>query len=337
MKAIVMTATGEPDVLRLQDFPQPVITDDRQLLVRLKAAGVNPLDTKLRRRGTFYPQRMPAVLGCDGSGVVERIGARVDRFKAGDEVYFFNGGIGADPGNYAQYTLVDERFAARKPASVSFAEAAAAPLVLITAWESLRDRAHIRAGQRVLVHAGAGGVGHVAIQLAKLAGAQVCVTVGSQDKAQFASELGADRAILYRERDFVGEVRDWTQGQGVDVALDTVGGDTFVKTFGAVSFYGDIVTILEPPRDADWKEARMRNQRVSLELMLSPMLYGLTEWREHQTHILEQCAALIDAGKLKVRVCRTLSLAQAAEAHRALERGEAMGKFVLDTEDLRNL
>lgn len=337
MKAIVMTATGEPEVLRLKDWPQPAITGDRQLLVRLKAAGVNPLDTKLRRRGTFFPERMPAVLGCDGAGVVERIGAQVQRFKVGDEIYFFNGGIGADPGNYAQYTLVDERCAARKPVSMSFAEAAAAPLVLITAWESLHDRAHVRAGQRVLVHAGAGGVGHVAIQLAKLAGAQVCVTVGSQAKARFASELGADQTILYREQDFVAAVRDWTQGQGVNVALDTVGGETFVKTFGAVNFYGDVVTILEPPRDADWKEARQRNQRVSLELMLSPMLYRLTEWREHQTQILEQCAGLIDAGKLKVRVCRTLPLAQAAEAHRALERGEAMGKLVLDTEDLRSL
>jgi NADPH2:quinone reductase len=333
MKAVVMSTPGGPEVLRLQELPEPAITHGRQLRVRLKAAGINPIDTKLRRRGTFFPERMPAVLGCDGAGVVEQVGAEVERFAPGDEVYFCNGGLGADPGNYAEYTVVDERFVARKPSSLSFAEAAGAPLVLITAWESLHDRTSIKPGQRVLIHAGAGGVGHLAIQLAKLAGAMVCTTVGSQAKADFVTSLGADKAILYRQRDFVEAVREWTGDAGVDLALDTVGAETFVKTFGAVGFYGDVVTILEPPREVDWKEARMRNLRIALELMLTPMLYGLTEARTHQAEILERGARLIDEGRLSLHVHQSLPLSEAATAHRLLESREVMGKLVLITED----
>jgi NADPH2:quinone reductase len=184
MKAVLMTAAGEPEVLQLQEVPEPQIQNDTEILVRLQAAGVNPLDTKLRRRGTFYSDQMPAILGCDGAGVVEAVGANVQRFRVGDEVYFCGGGLGAKLGNYAEMAVVDEQFVAHKPTSLSFAEAAAAPLVLITAWEALYDRGRLEPGQRVLIHAGAGGVGHVAIQLAKLRGAEVCTTVSSQDKAR---------------------------------------------------------------------------------------------------------------------------------------------------------
>ena len=140
MKAVLMTASGNPEVLQVQDVPKPSSPGETELLIRLQAAGVNPIDTKLRKRGTFYPDRMPAILGCDGAGVVEAVGTKVQRFRVGDEVYFCYGGLGAHQGNYAEYTVVDERFVARKPASVSFAQAAAAPLVLITAWEALYER-----------------------------------------------------------------------------------------------------------------------------------------------------------------------------------------------------
>ncbi|MCA1991991.1 MAG: alcohol dehydrogenase catalytic domain-containing protein, partial [Coleofasciculus sp. S288] len=197
MKAVLMTAAGEPEVLQLQDVPQPKLQNDTQILVRLHAAGVNPIDTKLRQRGTFYPDQMPAILGCDGAGVVEAAGSNVQRFRVGDEVYFCAGGLGkSGTGNYAQYTVVDERLVALKPTSLSFSEAAAAPLVLITAWESLYDRGRLEAGRKVLIHAGAGGVGHVAIQLAKLRGTEVCTTVGSQEKARLVRQLGADHPIL---------------------------------------------------------------------------------------------------------------------------------------------
>ncbi len=333
MKAIMMTSVGGPGVLQLREIPMPALTRDTDILVRLKAAGVNPVDTKLRSRGTYYPGCLPTILGCDGAGIVEAAGPAVSRFKAGDAVYFCNGGIGGHPGNYAEYAVVDERFAARKPASLSFAEAAAAPLALITAWESLHDRGRLQAGQKVLIHAGAGGVGHVAVQLANIAGARVCATVGSPDKAAFVTGLGAEHTILYKEMDFVGATLEWSDGYGVDLALDTVGGKTFAATFNAVRFYGDIVTLLQPGNDIDWKEARQRNQRVSYELMLSPIYYGLTEAQQHQTWILEQCATLFDTRKLKISLAHTFPLEKTAEAHQLLEKGSITGKIALIIEE----
>lgn len=329
MKAIVMHAPGAPQVLNLAEVPPPEIVHGTDLLVRLKAAGVNPIDTKLRAKGTYFPERMPAILGCDGAGVVEAAGAGTSRFKPGDAVYFCNGGIGGHPGTYAEYAVVDARFAARKPASLDFNQAAAAPLVLITAWEALYDRARMTAGQTVLIHAGAGGVGHVAIQLAKAAGCRVLTTVGSARKAAFARELGADEVIPYRETDFVQAVLDLTAGLGADIVFDTVGGATFRDSFAAARPYGDLVTLLQPGADTDWKTARLRNLRVSQELMLSPMFFGWTEAQQHQAWILEQCAGLFEAGRLRIHVDRVLPLSEAAEAHRLIEAGEIAGKGVL--------
>lgn len=329
MKAIVMHAPGAPQVLRLADVPTPEIIHDTDLLVRIKAAGVNPIDTKLRARGTYFPERMPAILGCDGAGVVEAVGASVSRFKPGDAIYFCNGGIGGHPGTYAEYAVVDARFAARKPESLDFNQAAAAPLVLITAWEALYDRARMTAGQTVLIHAGAGGVGHVAIQLAKAAGCRVLTTVGSATKADFVRQLGADEAILYRETDFAQAVLDQTRGQGADIVFDTVGSATFNASFAAVRPYGNLVTLLQPGSDTDWKTARLRNLRVSQELMLSPMVFGWTDAQQHQAWILEQCANLFDAHTLHVHVDRILPLRDAAVAHRLIETGALTGKVVL--------
>lgn len=331
MKAVLMTAAGNPEVLQVQQLDNPTTSlGETELLIRLRAAGINPIDTKLRQRGTFYPDKMPAILGCDGAGVVEAVGTGVERFKIGDEVYFCFGGLGDRQGNYAQYTVVDEKFVAPKPKSLSFAEAAAAPLVLITAWEALYDRGRLEAGRKVLIHAGAGGVGHVAIQLAKLQGAEVCTTVGTEEKADFVRQLGADKAIFYKQTDLVQEALDWTDGEGVDLAFDTVGGETFYQTIPAVKVYGDLVTILEPdPKLGNWKTARLRNLRISLELMLTPMLQGLVDDLKHQAKILEECARLFDQGKLKIHVSQTFPLEAAAEAHRLLETGSMMGKIVL--------
>ncbi len=330
MKAIVFETPGSPSVLKLQDIPAPTIQTETEVLVRLRAAGINPIDTKLRSRGTFYPEKTPHVLGCDGAGVVEAVGAGVQSFQVGDEVFFCNGGLGGSMGTYAEFAVVDERFLAIKPAALSFAEAAAAPLVLITAWESLYDRGRLQAGQTVLIQAGAGGVGHVAVQLAKLQGAEVCTTVSSEEKANFVKQLGADSVILYKNTDVVDEVLTWTQGQGVDLAFDTVGGETFYQTIPAVKIYGDLVTILEPdPALGNLKTARMRNLRISLELMLTPMLQSLVEEQEQQAHILQQCARLCDRNLLKIHVSQTFPLEQAQAAHELLETGSVTGKLVL--------
>jgi NADPH2:quinone reductase len=327
MKAIVMTATGSPDVLQLRDVPQPGYRG-RELLVRLKAAGVNPLDTKLRARGTYFPERIPAILGCDGAGVVEAAGPDAQTFKPGDAVYFCNGGIGAHPGTYAEYAVIDERFAAPKPANLSFAQAAATPLVAITAWEALRDRGRLHNAQRVLIHAGAGGVGHVAIQLARLHGAKVCTTVSGSEKARLVRELGADFIVDYHSSDFIAEVNTWSSG-GVDLALDTVGGETFKRSVYCVRQYGDLVTLLQPGNDMDWKEARLRNLRVSFELMLTPMIYALAAAQQHQAEILRRCTTLIESGKLRIHLSTTLPLHKAAEAHRLIEAGGMIGKLAL--------
>ncbi|MEO1430762.1 MAG: zinc-dependent alcohol dehydrogenase family protein [Cyanobacteria bacterium J06632_19] len=329
MKAVLMTAPGSPEVLQMREIPNPLPPQNTELLVRIKAAGINPIDTKLRKRGTFYADKMPAILGCDGAGIVEAVGNQVKDFRVGDEVYFCNGGIGDRQGNYAEFTTVEERFVAAKRKSVSFIEAAAAPLVLITAWEALYERGRLEPGEKVLIHAGAGGVGHVAIQLAKLKGADVCTTVSSQEKADFVKSLGADYVINYKENDFAKAVLDWTNGEGVDLAFDTVGGETFEKTFPATRVYGDIVTILQPSDATNWKIARGRNLRIGLELMLTPMLQGIVEAQAHHGEILAECAKLMDEGKLKICVNRTFGLSEVAEAHQLLEAGSMIGKLVI--------
>ena len=328
MKAVLMRAAGDPNVLQMQDIPQPSIQAETDVLVRLKAAGINPIDTKLRQRGTFYPDRMPAVLGCDGAGVIEAVGAMVREWQVGDEVYFCRGGLGQQ-GNYAEYTVVDARYIARKPNSLSFVEAAAVPLVLITAWEALFDRARLTSGQSVLIQAGAGGVGHIAIQLARAAGAKVAATVSSAEKAEFVTSLGCDRPINYRESDVVAEILGWTDGVGVDVGFDTVGGAALSQTIACTRTYGDVVTILAAAADTDWQTARDRNHRVSFELMLTPQIQAIAVAERHQAEILQQCASRFDQDQLKIQVQQIFPLSEAAAAHRLLESGGLTGKLVL--------
>ncbi len=332
MKAVLMTATGGPDVLQVQEVPEPEIRHPTEIKVRLKAAGVNPLDTKLRTRGVFFDGALPAILGCDGAGEVVAVGEAVTRFKPGDAVWFCHGGLGREPGNYAEYNVLDEQVAALKPESLSFVEAAAAPLVLITAWEALYDRARLKPGKTVLIHGGAGGVGHVAIQLANLAGARACCTVSTAEKTELCRMLGAAETIRYPEQDFVEAVLDWTEDKGVDAALDTVGGEVFRRTMAAMAHYGDLVTLLDPGQDVSWKEARNRNLRIGFELMLTPMLEDFPEARRHQVMILEQCGRWFDERRLRIHIGMTFPLDQAGAAHALLETGHMTGKAVLTME-----
>ena len=329
MPAVVLQASGGPEVLRHQEFPLPALTRDTDVLVRLKAAGLNPVDAKLRQNPASYSMSLPLVLGFDGAGVVETVGKAVTRFTPGDEVYFCHPSFGGRSGCYAAYTVVPEILLARKPAGLNFTEAAAIPLALITAWESLFARASVQARQRVLVHGGAGGVGHLAIQLAKRAGASVCTTVSSETKATIVETLGADEHIFYRDEDFAHAVLRWSDGQGVDVALDTVGGQTFEHTFAAVRYGGQLVTLLQPAATTNWGIARQRNLGIGLELMLSPTFLDISQAQRAQSRILEECAPLFDSGELKVCVTQTYPLRDAAAAHRELESGTQIGKLVL--------
>ncbi|MBI5660037.1 MAG: zinc-dependent alcohol dehydrogenase family protein [Nitrosomonadales bacterium] len=334
MQAILALAPGNVEVLQLREIPKPELPSPHHVLVKLAAAGVNPLDTKLRAKPVYYPDKLPAILGCDGAGIVEKIGSAVTRFKIGDAVYFCNGGLGGnmggEPGNYAEYTALHEDYCAAKPANISLQDSAALPLVLITAWEALVERAHLQAGQTILIHAAAGGVGHIAVQLAHHLGARIAATVSGAGKAGLVRGLGAEKTILYRVQDFVREALDWTAGDGVDVVLDTVGGDIFLRSFNATRVGGKIVSLLSTPLAlADAQLARLRNLSLCYELMLTPQVMKLHGERVRQRKILEQGAQLVEAGKLGVLVSHKLPLEEAGQAHRLIEQGGATGKIVL--------
>ncbi|MDO9267576.1 MAG: zinc-dependent alcohol dehydrogenase family protein [Methylobacter sp.] len=328
MKAIMMTAIGNPDVLELHDINEPEISTATQVKVRLKAAGVNPVDTKIRRNGLLFDNPLPAVLGCDGAGEVIEAGSAVSQFKPGDKVWFCHGGLGREQGNYAEYTVLDQRWVSLMPQTCSFVEAAALPLVLITAWGALFDRGGLQAGQTVLIHAGAGGVGHVAIQLAKLKGARVITTVSSEQKAEFAKAMGADEAVIYTQDGFAGAVNKLTEGKGADLVFDTVGAEVFKESIAATAHFGRLVTLLDPG-ELSLAEARVRNLLIGFELMLTPMLRGLPEARDKHVEILKQCAQWIDKGLLKTHISKQLPLAEATKAHQLVEAGHSTGKIVL--------
>jgi NADPH2:quinone reductase len=328
MKTIVMTQTGSAESLELRELPEPRITRPTDIKVRLRAAGVNPIDTKIRRNGLLVPGPLPAILGCDGSGEVVETGASVDRYRVGDKVWFCHGGFGQEPGNYAEYTVLDQRWAAPMPASLSFEQAAAAPLVLITAWGMLYDRGRLEADQTVLIHAGTGGVGHVALQLARLRGARVFTTVGSAENAEWARRWGANEVIHYREQDFVAEVNRLTHGQGARLVTEMVNPETFARSIECTAHFGDLVTLLDPG-EFPMREARLRNLRIGFELMLTPMLRPLDEARDHHIEILRQCGDWIDTGQLEIHVTQSLPLEQAAQAHLQIESGHTRGKRVL--------
>ncbi len=333
MKAILATAPGNTDVLQLRDIPKPDLTTPHHVRVKLVAAGVNPIDTKLRAKPVYFPDKLPALLGCDGAGIVEAVGSEVTRFKTGDQVFFCNGGFGNEPGTYAEYASLHEDYCAAKPTSISLQDAAALPLVFITAWEALSERAHLQTGQTVLIHAGTGGVGHVAVQLARHLDARVAVTVGDEHKAEFARSLGAEKTINYKTQDFVQETLDWTGGKGADVVFDTVGGETFLRSLAAARVGGKVVSLLSTPLSlADSQLARLRNLSLCYELMLTPQVMDMHKERVDQRKMLELCASLVDGGQLKVHVSHRLPLEQAAEAHRMIESGHTVGKIVLTME-----
>ncbi len=329
MRSIVMTAIGEPDVLKFQDSYAPEITQPTEIKVKLAAAGVNPIDTKLRRNGVFYENALPTILGCDGAGEVIEKGSAVSRFKLGDKVWFCHGGLGREQGNYAQYNVLDERWASLMPVSYTFAEAAASPLVLITAWGALFERGGLRAGQTVLIHAGAGGVGHVAIQLAKIKGARVITTVSSEKKREFVKSLGADEAVIYNPHGFVKEVNKLTDNKGADLVFDTVSPAVFQESIAVTAHFGRLVTLLDPG-ELSLAEARMRNLLIGFELILTPMLRNLPEERDKHIKILNQCAIYADKGLLKPHISELLPLKDAAKAHELIEQRHTSGKIVLD-------
>ncbi|MEU2109444.1 zinc-dependent alcohol dehydrogenase family protein [Streptomyces sp. NPDC019507] len=320
----------------LQEFTTPLVLSDidkptagpGQVLVKVRASGVNPLDTKIRAGKAPHARPvLPAVLGLDLAGVVEQVGAGVDGFAPGDEVFGMTGGVGDVQGSLAEYAAVDARLLARKPAALTPREAATLPLVSLTAWEGLVDRAQVRAGQKVLIHGGAGGVGHVAVQIARARGAEVFATA-SPARLETVERLGAT-PIDYTAIRVEEYVAKHTGGEGFDIVFDTVGGSVLDDSFTAVRTYtGHVVSAL------GWgthsiAPLSFRGATYSGVFTLLPLLTG--RGREHHGEIMRQTAALADAGALTPLLDpRRFALADVADAHAAVESGSTEGKIVID-------
>ena len=323
MRAMVQREHGAPDVLHLEDLPEPSLRDT-DVLVEVHATSVNPVDTKVRARATV-PREWPLLLGYDVSGVVVRCGPRATQWKPGDEIFaapnLFR------PGANAEYVALDARSAARKPATLDHATAAVLPLVSQTAWEALHLRARIQPGQAVLIHAGAGGVGHVAVQLAKLHGCRVIATAGREESLAFCRDVvRADEVIDYRRQDVVQAVQALTAGKGVPVAFDTVGGDVFVQCLDCVGVNGHVVTILGGSTDLKQRGQALlyRNVTISYEFMGIPTAHEIEPQRPGE--ILATIAKLADAGGLRPEVRHRFPLERLADAHRQVETGRTVGK-----------
>jgi NADPH:quinone reductase-like Zn-dependent oxidoreductase len=295
MRAVVIRQTGGPEVLQLEDVPVPE-PDDEQVLIRVRAAAVNPADSSARRT----TQELPKILGYDMSGSVEL--SRTADFSEHDDVF----GLPAS-GGYAQYATADPRGIARKPAGLSYEQAAALPVAGLTAWQALFDRAELERGQTVLIAGAAGGVGHLAVQFAKHAGAYVIGT-GSSRNRDFVMGLGADDYVDYTQQD----VREAVSG--VDLAFDTVGGETTESLLAVVREGGILVTIASaPPEDAP----RERGVRAELLIM------------KRNSEQLARIGELVAAGEVHVELSEVLPLAQVRLAHEQSESGHTRGKIVL--------
>lgn len=308
MRTVTQKSFGGPEVLEVAEVarPEPIPSE---VLVRVRAAAVNPVDALVRSGRLPMLGPPPFVLGWDVSGVVEAVEPGVNRFQVGDEVYgmpFFPRVAGA----YAEYVAAPSRQLARKPVSIDHAHAAALPLVGLTAWHSLVDTARVEAGQRVLILGGAGGVGHLAVQVAKARGAHVIATA-SAAKHQFLRGLGADEVVDYRTVDVADTVRH------VDVVLDAVGGGLGEQSLRCLTPDGLLVTVVERANEAlraATEAAGLRFAGIAVE----PDYVGL-----------EALAALVDAGHLRPHVEDALPLAHAAKAHELVESGRTRGKIVL--------
>ena len=329
MKAQIIPAWGGAENFEAATLPEPA-PGPGEVLVQTAATSVNPADYKLRQAGPPIAPALPAVLGCDVAGRVLALGDGVEGTAPGDEVYGCVGGVRGVPGCYAEMIAADARLLAPKPASLSLREAAALPLVTITAWEGL-DRAGVREGQSVLVHGGAGGVGHVAIQLAKARGAVVSTTVSSEEKAALARDLGADHTIDYRAEPVDDYVARLTGGTGFDVVYDATGGSDIAASFQAARLNGQVVAIVSQ-YDANLAPMHLKGLSLHVVFMLIPMLHDVG--RAEHGRILREAAVLADAGKLRPHLDpRRFDLASVADAHRHLEDGQAIGKVVIDVAD----
>jgi NADPH2:quinone reductase len=327
MRAIVIEQFGNPSVFKETDLTTPDVLPNH-VLIQVAATSVNPVDYKIRQ-GTVadIAPGFPAVLHGDVAGTIAAVGSSVDQFRIGDEVYACAGGVKGLGGALAEYMLADVHLVAHKPSSLTMAEAAALPLVSITAWEGLIDRAKIQPGQKVLVYGATGGVGHMVVQLAKWTGATVYALVSSDEKAAIAHQLGADITINYRQQPVEEFVAEHTNGQGFDVVFDTVGNDNLQNAFKAAKLNGTVVSIVSLSQQ-DLTLLHAKGLTLHLVFMLIPMLFNVN--RTHHGEILSKLAQIVDEGKIRPLLdSRIYSMAEIASAHQYAESGQAIGKVVL--------
>ncbi len=306
MKAIRIHNYGGPEVLKYEDAPRPQ-PQAGEVLVRVHGAGVNPIDWKVREghMKDFWPHKFPLILGWDLSGVVEQLGRGVSRFKIGDEVYSL-----PDPtrdGAYADYIVVRESELALKPKSLHHPRAATVPLAALTAWQSLFDTAQLQPGQRVLIHAGSGGVGHLAVQLAKWKDAYVFATASTKNQ-DLLRKLGVDEPIDYTQQRFEDVARN------IDIVLDTLGGETQERSWSVLEKGGVLVSLVQPPSEETAKELGVR------AALLGAQPNGAQ---------LAEIAKIIDSGKLTPVINRILPLSEARRAHELSQSGHTHGKIAL--------
>ncbi|MDM3891142.1 zinc-binding dehydrogenase [Pseudomonas juntendi] len=328
MQAIVINQHGQSDVFEEIETARPSARPGH-VVIDVMATSVNPVDTKIRSgsEGTAG-LTFPAILHMDVSGIISSVGEGVGQFKVGDEVYGCVGGIVGIPGALAEQVEADARLIALKPASLNFADAASLPLVAITAWEALIDRASIQPDDAVLVHGGTGGVGHIGIQLAKLMGARIATTVSNVQKAEIARSLGADDVAFYREESPEEYTRRITNGSGFDTVFDTLGGTVLTNSLKAAKLKGHVISIIGYDT-YDLTDMHFKALRLDLVFMAVSIIHDLD--RSHHGKILTKLSRLVDRGLVKPLIDERhpFTAEGVKAAHARLESGEAIGKVVI--------
>jgi len=328
MAAWTINDFGGPEVFERQEQSVPEI-DAREVLVRVHATSVNPVDYKIRRGDAkgLCPS-WPATLHGDVAGTVVAVGDEVTAFEKGDEVYGCAGGyVGAPHGALADYMPCDARLLAPMPQSLSFREAAALPLVTLTGWEALIDKADVEEGEHVLVHGATGGVGHVGVQLAADRGCTVTTTASSRRKLEIGRDLGADHLVNYTEEPVTDYVERLTDGTGFDVVFDTVAGENFHRSVEAARIDGAVATV-NPQTNLDLRPAYNKALTLHLVLMLTPIVQGVG--RAHHGEILRRVARLVDEGRLRPLVDdRSFTFDEIGDAHAYAEAKKQIGKVAV--------
>lgn len=327
MKSQIIQSFGKPSVFQYKEISKPELKPGH-VLIQVKATSVNPIDTKVRAGAVpAVAPEFPAVLHGDVAGLVSAVGEGVTEFNIGDEVFGCAGGFRGTGGALAEFMLADVDLLAHKPKNLTMEEAAALPLVAITAWEALFNRARLTTGQDILIHAATGGVGHIAIQLAKWRGATVYTTASSQEKLEIGTRLGADVTINYREESVQDYVQKYTDGKGFDVVFDTVGGENLDRSFEAAAVHGTIIAIAARSTH-DLSPVHSKGLSLHVTFMLLKILNK--DLHKHYGEILKKVARVVEEGKLRPLLDSNIfTFDEVSKAHEYMESGKAIGKIVL--------